>query len=264
MDIALVRDVSPSIVRCELTYLERRPIDYERAREEHEVYVEALRGLGLAILSLPADPAQPDCCFVEDTAVVLDEIAVVTRPGAASRRGETRAVAEALSAHRHVVAVEAPGTLDGGDVLVMGRTVFIGRSRRTNEAGIEAVRAIVSPHGYEVVPVAVTGCLHLKTAVTSIDDRTLLANPEWIDVAAFERYEVVSVPAGEPDAANVLRVRGRVLMGGGSPETRALLERHGSRVMEIHLSEFRKAEAGVTCKSLVFRRLPVASPGGTL
>jgi dimethylargininase len=262
VDIALMRDVSPGIARCELTYLERQPIDYERAVKEHERYRDVLRDLGLEVVSLPGDAGYPDCCFVEDTAVVLDEIAVITRPGAESRRGETAVVAEALAAWRHVVAVEAPGTLDGGDVLVTARKIFVGRSHRTNGAGIEALRAIVSPHGYEVVPVAVTGCLHLKSAVTAIDEKTLLANPEWADLEPLRGYEIVPVPAGEPWAANVLTVRGRLVMPRGFPLTRALLEKRGSEVIETNISEFQKAEAGVTCKSLIFRRRSFASSGG--
>ncbi len=233
MDIALLRDVSPSIASCELTYLERQPIDPARAVEQHERYREVLRDLGLEIVSLPGDAAHPDCCFVEDTAVVLDEIAVITRPGAASRRDETRVVAEALAAYRHVVAIEAPGTLDGGDVLVMGRKILVGRSRRTNGAGIEALRAIVSPHGYEVVPVAVTGCLHLKSAATAIDEESVIANKDWVDLQPFRGFEVVPVPPEEPWAANVLIIRGRVLVSAGSPLTHALLEKRGSVVIPV-------------------------------
>ncbi|HEY7514759.1 MAG TPA: dimethylargininase [Vicinamibacteria bacterium] len=262
MDLALLRDVSPSIARCELTYLERQPIDYARAVEEHARYGQVLSDLGLSVVSLGGDARYPDCCFVEDTAVVLDEIAVVTRPGAESRRGETSVVAEALAAWRPVVAVEPPGTIDGGDVLAIARRIFVGRSRRTNEAGIEALRTIVAPHGYAVVPVAVTGCLHLKSAVTALDEGSLIANGDWIDLRPFGGFEVVPVPGEEPWAANVLAVRGRVLASAAAPLTRALLEKRGLAVIPLPLTEFEKAEAGATCKSLLFRRRPFASPGG--
>jgi dimethylargininase len=262
MDIALLRDVSPGIARCELTYLERQPIDYERAVKEHERYRDVLRDLGLEIVSLPGDAGYPDCCFVEDTAVVLDEIAVITRPGAKSRQGETVVVAEALAAYRPLATIPAPATLEGGDVLRIGRTLFVGRSTRTNDAGIAALRELVAHHGYAVVPVPVTGCLHLKTAVTSIGNETVLANPHWIDITALGQYEVIPVPAGEPGAANVLAVRGRLVMPRGLPLTRALLEKRGSEVIETDISEFQKAEAGITCKSLLFRRRPFASSGG--
>lgn len=182
MDVALLRDVSPSIALCELTYIERQPIDYARAVEEHEGFARVLRDLGLEVISLAGDAHYPDCCFVEDTAVVLDEVGVVTRPGAESRRGETSVVSEALAAWRPVVTVEPPGTLEGGDVLVMGRKIFVGRSRRTNAAGIQALRAVVSPHGYDVVPVAVTGCLHLKSAVTALGEGSVIVNGDWIDL----------------------------------------------------------------------------------
>lgn len=254
MDIALLRDVSPGIARCELTYLERQPIDYDRAVEQHRMYRDALQALGLEIVSLDGDPAFPDCCFVEDAAIVLDEVAVITRPGAETRRGETAAVAEALASYRTLAAISPPATVEGGDVLHIGKRLFVGLSERTNEAGVTALRDVVSPHGYEVVPVRVTGCLHLKSAVTALDDQTVLANPAWADLAPLRGLEVTSVPPAEPFAANVLRVRGRVLMHSGFPLTRALLEKRGSEVMSIDVSEFLKAEAGVTCKSLLFRR----------
>jgi dimethylargininase len=259
-DVAIIRDVSPALADCELTYLDREPIDLELAVRQHAEYARVLRDLGLEIVSLPGDPGLPDCCFVEDVAIVLDELAVITRPGAESRRGESAAVAEALAAYRHIASIEPPGTLDGGDVLVVGRKIFVGRTQRTNDAGIESLRTIVSPHGYEVVGVPVKGCLHLKSAVTVLDDETLIANPDWIDLALLRDHEIVPVPAEEPGAANVLAVRGRVLMSDSFPLTLALLEKRGSEVIPVCVTEFEKAEAAVTCKSLVFRRQPFASP----
>jgi dimethylargininase len=258
-DVAIVRDVSPALAQCELTYHEREAIDLERAVRQHADYVRVLRELGLDVLSLPADAAYPDCCFVEDIAIVLDELAVITRPGAESRRGESPVVALSLATFRHVLTVQPPSTIDGGDVLVVGRKIFVGRTLRTNDAGIESLRAIVSPHGYDVVGVPVKGCLHLKSAVTALDDHTLVANPAWIDRESFPGFEIVPVPAQEPGGANVLPIRGRVLVSAGSPLTRALLEKRGSNVIPVHISEFEKAEAAVTCKSLVFRRRPFAS-----
>jgi dimethylargininase len=258
-DVAIVRDVSPALARCELTYREREAIDLERAVGEHAGYVRVLRELGLEVVSLPADAAYPDCCFVEDVAIVLDELAVITRPGAESRRGESPVVAQALAAFRQVLPVQPPGTLDGGDVLIVGRKIFVGRTLRTNNAGIESLRAIVSPHGYDVVGVPVKGCLHLKSAVTALDEQTLVANTAWIDSETFRGYEIVPVPPEEPGGANVLSIRGRVLVSAGSHLTRALLERRGSSVIPVRIHEFEKAEAAVTCKSLVFRRRPFAS-----
>jgi dimethylargininase len=259
-DAAIIRDVSPALAECELTYLDREPIDLELAVLQHAEYARVLRDLGLEIVSLPGDAALPDCCFVEDVAIVLDELAVITRPGAESRRAETALVAEALSRYRRLSVIEPPGTLDGGDVLVVGRKIFVGRTQRTNDEGIAALRAIVSPHGYEVLGVPVKGCLHLKSAVTALDDGTLIANPDWIDKESFRDYTIVPIPAEEPGAANVLAVGGRIVMSGSFPLTRELLEKRGAKVIAVCVTEFEKAEAAVTCKSLVFRRQPFASP----
>jgi dimethylargininase len=258
-DVAIVRDVSPALARCELTYREREPIDFEQAVRQHAEYVRVLREIGLEVVSLPADAAYPDCCFVEDVAIVLDELAVITRPGAESRRGESPVVAAALATFRQIVPIEPPATLEGGDVLVVGRKIFVGRTLRTSDAGIDALRRIVSPHGYEVVAVPVTGCLHLKSAATALDDQALIANADWIDLESCRGYEIVPVPGEEPGAANVLAVRGRILMSDSFPLTRALLEKRGADVIALNVREFEKAEAAVTCKSLVFRRRPFAS-----
>jgi dimethylargininase len=250
--IALTRDVSPALAQCELTFLPREAIDLERAVQQHAAYGRLLESLGLEVLRLPADAAYPDCCFVEDTAVVLDEVAVIAHPGAPSRRGEVEAVASALEPHRRLARIPAPARLDGGDVLVLGRRLYVGVSGRTGAAGAEALRRIAGPLGYEVVPVRVTGCLHLKSAVTAIDDATVLANPAWFDASPLEGIEIVPVPAGEPGAANVLRAGGCVIAHAGFARTIDLLSARGVDVRPIDVSEFLKAEAGVTCKSLVF------------
>lgn len=252
MDLALTREVSPSIHRCELTFLARQPISYRRAVEQHRKYCEVLASLGLEVLSVAADPARPDCCFVEDTAVVLDELAVLTHMGSAARRPESPAIERALAPHRRVVRMGPPATLDGGDVLLVGRRLFVGLTRRTNTEGIESLRAAVGPHGYEVIAIDVKGCLHLKSAVTAIDDETLLADVVSVDPKAFPGLDVIATQ--EPGAANVLRVRGYLIAHTGFPRTIDLLARHGAAVKEVDVSEFLKAEAGVTCKSLLFRR----------
>jgi dimethylargininase len=254
MDIALTRGVSPAINDCELGFLERRPIDLGRAVEQHHAYGRLLESLGLEVIRLPADPELPDCCFVEDAAVVLDELAVLTRPGAATRRREVPAVAEALVRYRRLERIGAPGRLDGGDVLLIGRRLYVGLSRRTDQAGVDALRGIVAGHGYEVVPVAVKDCLHLKTAVTGIDEETVLANPEWCDLAALAGLEVLGIPPDEPFAANVLCVRGTLVMPAGFPRTLERLVARGHEVRVVEVGELLKAEAGVTCESLVFRR----------
>lgn len=253
MDVALTREVPRSIERCELTFVDRVPIDYERAVAQHRDYCDRLEGLGLAVLRLPADEACPDCCFVEDTAVVLDEVAVVTTLGSPSRRGESAAVEAALAPYRRIERIRLPATLEGGDVLRLGRRLFVGLTTRTNAAGIAALRRIAAPHGYEVVPVRVPGCLHLKSAATALDDETLLANRAWLDPEPLRGLRIVEVAREEPGAANVMRVRGETWAHAGFPRTLARLEREGYRVVAVDVSEFLKAEAALTCKSLLFR-----------
>jgi dimethylargininase len=255
MDLALTREVSPRINRCALTFIERQPIDYNRAVAQHQEYCRLLEKLGLEVLRIPADAALPDCCFVEDTAVVLDELAVIARLGSEARRAESKAVEAALASHRTLVRMEAPATLEGGDILQMGRTLFAGLSKRTNPEGVELLRRAVTPHGYSVVEVEVRGCLHLKSAATMIDAATLLANVIWVDPKAFPGFEVLPVPLKEPMAANVLRVRDHVCLHSGFPRTVELLQKRGLSVKTVDVSEFLKAEAGVTCKSILFRRL---------
>jgi dimethylargininase len=251
---ALMRGVSSSIDRCELTFLDREPIDHGLAVVQHHAYGEALREAGFDVVVVPADADCPDCCFVEDTAVVLDEAALITRMGAPSRRGETPAMEEAVSRFREIVRVEPPATIDGGDVLRIGRTLFAGLSRRTNAAGVEALRAAAAPYGYAVVPVPVEGVLHLKSAVTALDDATVLAHPEVLDVTPLSArgLRVLRVPEEEPAAANVLRVAGYVWVHSGFRRTADRLADLGFSVKTLDISEFLKAEAGLTCLSLLF------------
>jgi dimethylargininase len=249
--MALLRGVPPSIVDCELTFLERRPIDFARAVEQHRAYARTLADLGLELIELPADPALPDCCFVEDTAVVLDEVAIVARPGAASRRPEVEAIATALAPLRPLRWIAAPATLDGGDVMTIGRRLFVAESQRTDAAGIRALTEAVRPFGYEVVTVGLHGCLHLKSAVTSIADDAVLVNPAWVALEPFAGLDVVRVPEGEPWAANVLRIDRSVVLHDGFPRTAGVLGRRGLDVRPVDVSEFLKAEAGVTCKTVL-------------
>jgi dimethylargininase len=249
-----MRGVPDSLGDCELTLLERQPIDLDRARDQHAAYATLLEELGLEVVEVPADPAFPDCCFVEDVAVVLDGLAVMTRPGARSRRGEGPAVEQALAPFRPVIRIEAPATLEGGDVLSLGRTLYVGRSARTNAGGIEALRRVAEPAGYRLVTVPVIGCLHLKSAVTALDDGRVLANRSWIDPAPLRGLEVIPVDPAEPAAANVLRVGGVVVAHPGFPRTLGRLEALDLTIRPLDVSEFLKAEAALTCKSLLFRR----------
>jgi dimethylargininase len=258
--IALTRAVSPAIAACELTFVAREPIDYARAVAQHGAYLRLLAQLGLTVIELEADPALPDCCFVEDTAIVLDEIALLTRMGAPSRRGETAAVAAALESYRPIIRLESPARIDGGDVLVLGRRLFVGLSTRTDSAGMEGLSRAVRPFGYEVTPVLVHGSLHLKSAVTAVAERTLVVNPERVDLGPFEGLERIDVASGEAEAANVLRVDDTIVAAESFPRTADRLSARGFDVRTVDVSEFLKAEAGVTCKSLIFDLADRARP----
>lgn len=247
---ALTRAVSPAIAACELTFLERTAIDYDRAAAQHRNYEACLRDLGVRVISLPALPNLADSVFVEDPALVLDEVAVIARPGAASRRAETERLAEALAPFRPLWRIEVPGTLEGGDVIRAGRALFVGRSERTNREGIAQLTAIAEPLGYTVTPVDVRGCLHLKSGCCYAGRGAMLVNREWVDARAFRDYRMLDVV--EEWAADVLPIGTVVLMPAGFPGTAALLDREGFTVRTVDVSELQKAEAGVTCMSLLF------------
>jgi len=252
MLIALTREVSPAIINCELTHLERVPIDYEIARAQHDEYLGALRSLDLRVKSLPAEPDLPDSVFVEDTAIVLDECAVITRPGADSRKPETESIALALAPYRALFQIRAPGTVDGGDVLCLRKTLHIGLSGRSNESGIAQVRNFLAPFGYSVRTASVTGCLHLKSAVTQLTTETLLINPDWASKSDFPGWDFIEVDPHEPYAANALLVGDRLIYPAGYPRTRARLQAAGLHPTLVDASELAKAEGGVTCCSLIF------------
>jgi dimethylargininase len=249
---AIVREPSAAISRCALTFLQRVPIDFERALQQHAAYVKALKHAGFDVLVLPEEPDLPDAVFVEDTAVIVDECAVATRPGIESRRGEVDSVAAALDALRPTTRITAPGTIEGGDVLRVGRTLFVGRTPRTNAEGTRQFAAIVEPHGYDVVPISPTGCLHLKSAVTYIGDETVLVNPDWVDVDHFRKWQCVPVSPEEPFAANALLAGNTVIVAASAPSTRRKLDALGFTTAALDTSEFEKAEAALTCLSLLF------------
>ncbi len=252
MLIAITRLVSRSIVNCELTHLERVPIDLERARLQHHAYEETLRGLGVEVHSLPEEPELPDSVFVEDTAIVLDECAVLARPGAASRRPETESIAQALTPYRKLFTIQAPGTLDGGDVLTVGKAIFVGLSSRSNRSAIDQMQAFLAPFGYTVKGVQVTGCLHLKSAVTQVRADTLLVNPAWVDKANFPGMKFIEIDPSEQYAANAMMVGGTVLTQPAYPKTRARLEAAGISPLLVEESELGKAEGALTCCALIF------------
>ncbi len=252
MVVALTRPVSPRLAECELTHLARSAIDADRAIVQHAAYEAVLRSLGADVVQVAAAPDLADSVFIEDTAIVLDEIAVITRPGAESRRTEPVAVAVAVAQYRELVTLDAPATLDGGDVIRVGRTLYVGRSSRTNDAGIAQLRRAVSPHGYEVRATDFRGCLHLKSAATAIADDLVLLNSAWVSPAQFADVGVLHVNVGEPFAANALRVGDRLVYSSEYPRTRELFDALRLEVATVDLSELAKAEGAVTCCSLVF------------
>jgi len=235
--LAITRAVNPRIAQCELTFLQRRPIDPARAAAQHDVYERLLEAHGCTIVHVADVPEMPDGVFVEDAAIVMDDIVIITRPGAASRRGETESVAEVLERYRPLRRIEAPATLDGGDVLVLDQKMCIGLSQRTNMAAVQQLDAI---------PIRFQNCLHLKSAVTVIGEKTLLLNPDWVDPKQFRGFECISVNASEPFAANALRIGDTILYSASNPRTRRALEMRGFHVEQVDISELEKAEAGVT------------------
>lgn len=249
---AITREVSRSIVNCELTHLARTPIDVDRARAQHGQYRDALRALGLEVLSLPEEPDLPDSVFVEDAAIVLDEVALLTRPGADSRKPEVESIARTLEPYRRLLRIQPPGTLDGGDVLTAGRKIFVGLTLRSNASALEQMRELLQPFGYEVIGVPVTDCLHLKSGVTRVGERTLLINPAWVEKKYFDGFDFVEVDPSEPGAANALLVGGTVVYPAAFAATRTRLEAAVPRLVAVEADELAKAEGGVTCCSLIF------------
>jgi dimethylargininase len=249
--VAITRAVSAALADCELTHQPRVPIDVDLARAQHARYEQALAAAGYLVERLAADEAMPDSVFVEDMAVVFDELAILTRPGAESRRREMPAIAAALAPHRPLQEIQPPGTVDGGDVLVAGRHVYVGRSTRTNDAAVAQIRHILGPLGYIVVQADVHGCLHLKSAVTALDEDRLLVNPAWVDAAAFAGLRLVEVAPDEPSAANALRLADRVLAARAFPRTAERIAALGLQVELVDASELAKAEGAVTCCSLI-------------
>jgi dimethylargininase len=236
-----------------LTFRARESIDLAEAIRQHSAYCAALREAGITVQVLPAVEHLPDAVFVEDTAVVLDELAVITRPGSRRRREEVATVAAALKRYRPLACIEEPGTVDGGDVLTVGRRLFVGLSSRTNEAGYHRLSRAVEMHGYRAVPLKVDGCLHLKTALCALDEETLLINPYWIDVGKLRGFQLVEVAEAEPFAANCLALNGVIHVSDRCDRTRELLEQRGYVTRILKITEFEKAEAGLTCLSLVFK-----------
>lgn len=251
MSVALVRQPALSLVHCEVTHVAREEIDLPAAFRQHQAYCRALQQMGVAVEVLPPEESFPDSVCIEDDAIILPELAVLASMAAASRQGELALLLPVLSRHRRLIDIVPPATIEGGDVLRIGKNVYVGMSLRTNRAGGNALRTIVEPLGYRVILLPIQGCLHLKTACTPLDDDTLLVNPAWLDIEALKQFRLLSIPPEEPFAANVLRLPGGILANAAYPLTLNLIEAHGYSVTGVELNEFAKAEAGPTCLSLI-------------
>jgi dimethylargininase len=248
---AITRDVNTGMGNCELTFMPRVNIDTRLAMEQHQHYQSVLSSLGCRIVSVSTEPGLADSVFIEDTAIVLDEIAVMCLPGAESRRAEVPGVAAVLRQYRTLVSIQPPGTLDGGDLLRVGNVIYAGASTRSNQEGIEQLRSITAEFGYSVETVETTSCLHLKSAVSQIGPNTLLVNPDWIDISAFPNCDLIAIDKEEPHAANALRVGAGVIYPSSFPRTLEKLVQRGFNVTPIDVSELQKAEGAVTCCSLI-------------
>jgi dimethylargininase len=251
MSIAITREVSPRFDECEITHIERTPIDLNVARAQHRAYVNALGQLGCEVTELPAEADLPDSVFVEDTAFIVPEVAVITRPGADSRKPETESIIRALSPYIKLVHVREPATVDGGDVLVLGKNIYVGLSTRSNKQAIWQLNDLLCEYGYTVRGLELHDCLHLKSAVTRVDDRTLLINKNWVDTRHFTAFDLIEIDTSEPYAANCLPVGEAIIFPTAFPKTRARLEERGFKVVSVNVSELAKAEGAVTCCSLI-------------
>jgi dimethylargininase len=251
MPIAITRKVSPRFNECEITHIDRSPINVELACAQHHEYVKALASLGCRVIELPAETDLPDSVFVEDAAFILPEVAVITRPGADSRKPETETIIRALSPYLPLVHVTEPATIDGGDVLVLGKHIYIGISTRSNTASLHQIQGLLRNYGYQVTGVEMHDCLHLKTAITKVDEETLLINPKWVDTVHFKNFNWIEVEPSEPFAANCLPVSGSVIYPTVFPNTQKRLEQKGFIIFNVNVSELAKAEGAVTCCSLI-------------
>jgi dimethylargininase len=253
--IAFTHIPSPQMEQGERTHIARVPIDFERTFRQHAEYCRMLARLGAKVRTLEMNRDLPDCVFIEDTAVVLDELAILASMGAESRRAEPSGIEPILRQYREVRRLESPATLEGGDVVQAGRTILVGLSSRTNPAGVQALSDIVAQFGYRVIPVSVSACLHLKTACTALPDDSLLVNPDLLDMNALVGFNFIRVPKEEPLSADTLTVGQTVCVTSQHPQTAKLIRSHGFEVESVDLSEFAKAEGGITCLSLLLNEL---------
>ncbi len=252
MIIALTRQVSSALADCELSFIDRKPIDLEKARAQHQAYEDALERLGAHVVQLPEEPALPDSMFVEDPAIVLKEMAIICPLGTETRRKEAPSLAAALEKYRPLSYIKQPGMLEGGDVLRIDKKLFVGLTKRSNAEGIRQLHVLVAAHGYDLTAVPVTGCLHLKSAVTYLGKNTLLGNRDWLKSERFEGFEWIDVDPSEPHAGNALAFGNKVMFPASFPKTAERIAAKGFSLEVIDISELQKAESGLTCSSLLF------------
>ncbi|CCQ90571.1 putative N(G),N(G)-dimethylarginine dimethylaminohydrolase [Nitrospina gracilis 3/211] len=245
---ALVRPPAATFLQALSRHKKQVPIDFPLSLRQHRFYVETLVSLGVKVDVLEPLDAFPDSTFIEDNAIILDDMALLTSMSATSRRGETLQLKAAMERHYKVEILEPPVFVDGGDVLQVGSKIFVGQSTRTNSLAVEAIAKFTRR---PVVPIAVNGALHLKSAVSCLTGELLLIDPEKLDPAPFEDHSWIEVAHGESNAANCLTINGTVLMPSGYPETRALVEKRGLEVRAMPVSEFEKADGGLTCLSIL-------------
>lgn len=252
MLLAITRDVSPRFNECEITHIDRTPIDVKIAQSQHHGYIQALKELGCTVLELPAEADLPDSVFVEDTAVILPEVALITNPGADSRKPETESIVHALRPYLEMVFIKPPATVDGGDVLVLGKNIYVGMSTRSNDNAVDQMNRLLGRFGYKTQGVELHDCLHLKSAVTGVDhDNTLLINRNWVDIETFAGYDLIDIDPSEPFAANCLPMNGSIIFPTAFPKTTDILEARGYKIKSVVVDELAKAEGAVTCCSLI-------------
>ena len=249
---ALTRGVSRSIGDCKLTFMEREQLDVAAAARQHEAYTQCLKKMGVQVITMDQLSDAPDAVFIQDTAVVVDEVAVIATMGVSCRAKEVESVAQVLSSHRTLKRLSPPATLEGGDVVRIGRTLYVGVSGRTNDEGIRQLSEILAPYDYQVRPVGVKGCLHLSTGCSYLGRDLMLLNPVWVDADCFREFEILEVPETESWAANTINVGDSVLMASAFEQTCGLVAARGFEVIATDISELQKAEGALTCMSLMF------------
>lgn len=251
-EFAIVRNIPNSFQQCITGFSGKFPIDVTLAQQQHEHYCHTLVDLGLKLVRIEADDYLPDCCFTEDTAIVTDGLGIISFPGTESRHAEIIEMEKALTTYKKIQHIAAPATIEGGDVLKIGKKLFIGHSARTNEEGIKQVAGLVNELGYEVIPVKIHNTLHLKTVCTYLGNNCIIYADGHFDENIFSEYDKIIVPVTESYCANTLAVNGKVLIPKGFPLTRSLIGNKGYSIIELDMSEIEKADGALTCLSVIF------------